>query len=164
MRFNLRVGPELYLRCQLKLGDGSSRGAGWFADAEMEELMSMLHLELPRRVPLLSGSMAPEIVRGDSLQVCLTFVPNITNCWLLSGGQEESAEAAPGAGVTGDRASYAATYAPLSHTLLLHVEPFDVDSSEAQPMHSAPSNATIAQKPIEGYFAKAGGASAQGTR
>ena len=160
MRFNLRVGPELYLRCQLKLGEGGTRGANWFGEAEMEELMSMLHSELPRRVPQLSGSVPPEIVRGDSLQVCLTFVPNNTHCWLLSGGQDEPGEATSAAGGTHAQA----TYAPLSHTLLLHVEPYDADSSEAQPMRSAPPNAAIAQKPIEGYFAKAGGPSAQGTR
>mmetsp|Transcript_50526 Transcript_50526/g.149069 ORF Transcript_50526/g.149069 Transcript_50526/m.149069 type:complete len:115 (-) Transcript_50526:22-366(-) len=113
----------------------------------MQELMSLLHAELPQRVPHLDlqgqmTPMQPELVLGDSLQATLTFVPNGTHCWLLSNGGKEEAQAAGGAA-----GALCATYTPLPYTLLLRVEQLDGDASDAPGARHS--------RPIEGFFARA---------
>ena len=154
-RFNVRVSECSYLRCQLKLGPGGNDGGTtWFADGEMQQLMAIIHAELPRRLPPLldrpqQASSHPEIVRGDSIQVCLMFIPFSTPCWLLCDSHGTGMQA--GGQVLAPRRD---TYTPVVYTLLLIVEPFNSNSTEPQSMKTAPRQATIAHRGLTGYFSK----------
>ncbi|KAL1499111.1 hypothetical protein AB1Y20_013623 [Prymnesium parvum] len=138
MRFHVRVDRKAYLRCQLEIAAaGSPPATAWFDHEQMALLMSALEAELPLRLPRLlpppHPPPPPEIVRTASLQLCFSFVPNATRCWLLAPPEAQRA-----------------AYTPLPYTLLLHAEPFD---AAAAGMRSAPPHAVAAPRPIEGYFA-----------
>ena len=73
-RIHLRVGPDAFLPAQLALADDG----GWFGAAELDELLALLHDELPRRLPEALRAQAPTppvVCRGDTVQACLTFLP-----------------------------------------------------------------------------------------
>lgn len=151
MRFNVRVGPNLYLRCHAKISDPN-----WFGEAEMMELMSILESELPQRVPQhlhQTQFSASEPIYGSLLQICLRFIPNNRHCWLLRSDQ-------PSADTTEAHASTNAMneiYASMKYTLLILVEPYNATSAS---MRTAHDNST--QMPIEQFLQ--GGTSCLQTR
>jgi hypothetical protein len=165
-RFHLRVSAKHYLRCLLKLGPATDDGGtDWFTDSEMQQLMAIIHEELPLRLPPLlerpnPTASHPEIVRGDSIQVCLTFIPNATKCWLLCEGEKETQPDGAAAAASSSskppstpRAGlYPTSYTAVEYTLLLNVEPFRANSSDPQRMKTAPPDATLAQKELTRYF------------
>ena len=54
-RIHLRVGADAFLPAQLALADDG----GWFGAAELDELLALLHDELPRRLPEALKAQAP---------------------------------------------------------------------------------------------------------
>ena len=141
-RIHLRVGPDAFLPAQLALADDG----GWFGAAELDELLALLHDELPRRLPEALKAQAPTppvVCRGDTVQACLTFLPT-------DGGEVLFAAAATEG------------YTAVACTLLLHADRYDADAPRLP--RGCPGAATLAAAPatavMEDFFPAAGGAPA----
>ena len=119
-RLHLRVGPAAFLPAQLALADDG----GWFGAAELDELLALLHDELPRRLPEALRAQAPTppvVCRGDTVQACLDAT---------DGGEVLFAAAQPG-------------YTAVACTLLLHADRYDPKGRGCR----CPGAATLAAAP-----------------
>ena len=142
-RIHLRVGADAFAG-KLALADDG----GWFGAAELDELLALLHDELPRRLPEALKAQVPTppvVCRGDTVQACLTFLPT-------DGGEVLFAAAATEG------------YTAVACTLLLHADRYDAERPRLP--RGCPGAATLAAAPatavMEDFFPAAGGASAGG--
>ena len=82
---HLRVGPALYLQTRLRV---ANEGSAWFGASEMDELLALLHRQLPCLLPTVLArpqSFGPEECQGESMDVRLFFQPTSAKRWLLNG-------------------------------------------------------------------------------
>ena len=89
-RLHLRVGANDYLPVRLTIEDAES---GWFGEAQLNELLSLLHRELPQLLPPVVAQRIPmrvdaEPCTGNTIHASVFFQPTAFTTWLVTTKQD----------------------------------------------------------------------------
>ena len=116
-RLHLQVGAHSFLPVTLRIFcTQADQPSQWFGEPQLQELMELLHAEVPNTLPPLIAQRTPQRsvpmpLNGKHIAVCLTFLPTTSATWLVTNGGHDG------------NSSISPALAAVPFTLLCDVEP-----------------------------------------